>query len=245
MIRLPAGPDFQRFPRVAVYAALAALVTTALFAAEGAYHWYADSGTAVTVPAAHVDAAKVPDPAPAVTSPVPAVSEAAVQAPASILPPTLTPTVPVPTRALSAEPAPGPSIRPADPAQTLIHAAAPQSAGIEAKPGVKPFDAPIANTGREPVRPAIAPRQKPQKATQQRKKQEARRPPAKQPVQARASTPRRTPAPQPNVYFERDSQLGFAPQLRKRMCNPATGQMPMQCYYPREGRERFPAKTPN
>jgi hypothetical protein len=67
-------------------------------------------------------------------------------------------------------------------------------------------------------------------------------------VQAATKPPARAEKPQaekPSVYWERDSQLGFAPQLRKRTCNPATGQMPMQCYYPREGREKFPAKSVN
>ena len=248
MIRLPAGPDFQRFPRVALYAALAALVTTALFAAEGAYHWYADSGAAVTAPAAEKRAAlKAPEPAvaaaPAEPGPTPT-PKVAAQVPEPAMQPILTPTVPVPTRALSAESAPGPAIPPA-PAQTLTHAAAPQTAGIEAKPGAKPFGTPIANTVRQPVRPTIAPRQKPQKAAQQRKKQEARRPPAKQPVHARAKPQRPAASAKPNVYYEQDTQLGFAPQIRTRVCNPATGQMPMQCYYPRENRERFPAKTSN
>jgi hypothetical protein len=86
------------------------------------------------------------------------------------------------------------------------------------------------------------------KSSDSAKRQQRARPPAK-PTATDRATPRRpdraaTP-PQtqpPNVYYESDSQLGFAPQLRTRTCNPATGQMPMQCYYPREGRERFPAK---
>lgn len=249
MIRMPAGPDFQRLPRVVVYAALAAFVTTALFAAEGAYRWsVGGSGTRVTAPP-EKRAAKAPDPAPVAgtsgvgtaASPAPAASpQTSAQNPDSVLQPVLTPTVPVRTATVPVEPAPVPSFSPALPAQT--HAATPETTRIEPRPDTR--GGTLANTERSPARPVITPRQKPQKAAQQRTRREARRAPAKQPaVQARASAQKRTPAPGPNVYYERDSQLGFAPQLRKRICNPATGQMPMQCYYPREGRERFPAKS--
>jgi hypothetical protein len=249
MIGLPAGLHFQRFsqrfsqrfPRMAVYAMLAALVTTVLFAAEGAYRWYSDAGATVATAPVPIRDVKAPEPAPAATSPAPAL-ETSAKAPEPATQPVTTPTVPVRTFAVPAEPAP--AALTAAPAQ--IRTAAPETAGIETKPDVRSADAPVANPIRAPARPTIAPRQRAQKAAPQRKRQEARRLPAKQPaVQARASAQKRTPAPKPNVYYERDSQLGFAPQLRKRTCNPASGQMPMQCYYPREGRERFPAKAGN
>jgi hypothetical protein len=115
-----------------------------------------------------------------------------------------------------------------------------------------PIPAPVTIPGaaRGPDQNEAAPQRTRPKSSRQPKVQQGRRLPAKQAARDRA-TPRPTvraesPAAQaakPNVYYERDTQLGFAPQLRKRTCNPATGQMPMQCYYPREGRERFPAKA--
>lgn len=245
MIRLPI---LQGFPRVAVYAVLAALVTTALFTAEAAYRWSVESTTkAVTAPPVEKRAAKAPDPAPVAgtsgvgtpASPAPAASpQTPAQNPDSVLQPVLTATVPVRTATVPVEPAPVPSFSPALPAQT--HAATPETTRIEPRPDTR--GGTLADE-RSAARPAIAPRQKPQKAVQQRTRTEARRATAKPPVQAHGTAQKRTLAVKPNVYYERDSQLGFAPQLRKRICNPATGQMPMQCYYPREGRERFPARS--
>jgi hypothetical protein len=119
-----------------------------------------------------------------------------------------------------------------------------------------PVPRPVAATATGPVAGDDAPERTQPRASPQSKPQRARRLPAKEatrertpprrPVQA-ATVPAQAAKPaaqaeKPNVYYERDSQLGFAPQLTKRTCNPATGQMPMQCYYPREGRERFPVK---
>ncbi len=70
-----------------------------------------------------------------------------------------------------------------------------------------------------------------------------RRARAEAPMQRSRTETRSAQARQPNIYYESDRQLGYAPQVRRRVCNPASGHMPMQCYYPREGRERFPAKS--
>jgi hypothetical protein len=98
-----------------------------------------------------------------------------------------------------------------------------------------------------------APQQRQPKASKKIKRQQERRVPEKQASRDRPrkqalddrAKPRRqerTQSASPNVYFERDPQLGFAAQLRQRTCNPATGNMPMQCYYPRAGRQNFPSK---
>jgi hypothetical protein len=94
---------------------------------------------------------------------------------------------------------------------------------------------------RPEVRSAPAKQATRERAAPRRPVQAAEKPPA------RAEKRAQKPAEQPNVYWERDSgsQMGFAPQLRRRTCDPASGNMPMQCYYPREGRERFPAKPVN
>jgi hypothetical protein len=130
---------------------------------------------------------------------------------------------------------------------------------IEDRPAAAPQSNPVSGSIANPAAGSIqsatggsvevAPQQVQPRLSPQPKRQQVRRLPAKQVARERA-VPRRPVQPtkqaaKPNVYWERESQLGFAPQLRKRTCDPATGQMPMQCYYPREGRERFPAKPPN
>jgi hypothetical protein len=230
-MRLPAGLPFQRCPRVVAYALLAASVATMLLAADGAYRWYHDAGTQVAEPSV----------------PEPSVPERSVQAP---------------------EPAAAETRHADSPPQTQGAAAKREVVGVAEQPETQPDVVPLSNPAAGSIpNPAAAPntgtaaarapdetrRSEPRrtepKSSQQAKTQQGRRSPAKQATSDRAA-PRRpvqaarppAPAANPNVYYERDSQLGFAPQLRKRTCNPATGQMPMQCYYPREGRERFPAK---
>ena len=237
-MRLPAGLPFQNCPRVIAYAALAAVIATGLLAADGAYRWYRDAG---------VQLAEQPAAEP--STPDPLVSE-----------------VPAPAQAVKApEPATAEN-RPADtPPHTQGAAVEPGIIGVAEQPEPQPDTAPVTSTaaGAIPIpapRPTTgtttarapedaAPQRTEPKSSPQPRAQQARRPPAKQDTRERAA-PRapvqaaRPPAQpaSPNVYYERDSQLGFAPQLRARTCNPATGQMPMQCYYPREGREQFPAK---
>jgi sialidase-1 len=237
-MRLPAGLPFQNCPRVVAYALLAAVITTGLLAADGAYRWYQDGGMQV---------AEQPITEP--SAPEPLVSE-----------------VPVPERSVQApEPATAETRHAETPPHTQGAAAAPEIVGVAEQPEPEPDTAPTTNTaaGSIPIpapRPTTgtataraaeeaAPQRSEPKSSPQSKPQQARRSPAKETTRERAA-PRRPvqaarPAAQPanpNVYYERDSQLGYAPQLRARTCNPATGQMPMQCYYPREGREQFPAK---
>jgi hypothetical protein len=224
MIKLPAGLQFQKFPRVAAYAMLAALVTTALFAADGAYRWYRDPGTQVAAllpreqaPLPREQSEAAPEPAPVETQPA--------DPPPQVLPPMPEREIvrieeQVEDRSATAE-APNPTSGSiSNPAGGDVPSAA--SASVE-----------------------VAPRQVQPKPSRQLKRQQVRRLPAKQAARERARPRRPAQAEKPNVYWERDTQLGFAPQIRKRTCNPATGHMPMQCYYPREGRERFPAKPLN
>ena len=50
MVKLPAGLQRPILLRVAVYATTAALVTTALFAADAGYRWYRSESTEAAVP---------------------------------------------------------------------------------------------------------------------------------------------------------------------------------------------------
>jgi hypothetical protein len=220
MIRLPAGLQFQRCPRVVAYALLAAVVTTLLLAADGAYRWYSDSS--------------------------PTMAEESAAPERSVQRPEAEPTVqqantpvPIPAREVVG------AAHQTEDRPDAVTVPNPISGSIPI-----PAAAPVRGTARPSVQNEAVPQRAQPKTPRQPKLQDGRRPSAKQaaresatpsrPVQA-AEKPQ-AEAAQPNVYYERDSQLGFASQLRKRTCNPATGQMPMQCYYPREGRERFPAK---
>lgn len=245
MIKLPAGLEFPRLPRVAAYAAIAALVTAALFAADGTYRWLHDTPPQVTppqvaAPLTGVRSVDVAEPAP--------VEKQAANAPTQVVAETPQPeTRTIEERAETEPAAPQPSNPTGGSVSNPVSGSiASSAAGLVERPVAGP--SPRVTNGSEDV----APQQPRPKLSQQPNRQQVRRPPAKQaareratprrPVQAAAKPPVR--AEKPNVYWERDggSQLGFAPQLRKRTCNPATGQMPMQCYYPREGREKFPAK---
>jgi hypothetical protein len=216
MVRLPAGLQFQRYPRVVAYALLAALVSTALLAADGAYRWYHDANTQVAEPATPERSVQVPEPAPAETKHAVA---------------------PAPEREAVG------MAQPAEERSDPAPVSNPASGSIPI-----PVARPATGTATAPVPQNNAAERTLAKSASQSKRQE-RRLPAKQDARERAAPQRpvqaakpTAQAEKPNVYYERDSQLGFAPQLRTRTCNPATGQMPMQCYYPREGRERFPAK---
>jgi hypothetical protein len=251
MIKLPTGLDFQQFPRVAAYAVIAALLTAALFAADGAYHWYRVPGTQVT------DVRSVEPPAP---------TSVKAQAAAPALPAASQVTAETPqpeTRKIEERAETGPAA--SQPSNSTSGSNSNQVSGSIASSAAGSIERPAAGLVAGPS-PRVtvgsddaAPQQPRPTLSQQPSRQQARRPSAKQaareratprrPVQAATKPPARTvkPAEKPNVYWERDSgsQLGFAPQLRKRTCNPATGQMPMQCYYPREGRDKFPAKPLN
>jgi hypothetical protein len=244
MIKLPAGLDFQQFPRVAAYAVIAALVTAALFAADGAYRWYRVPGTQVAAQGTDLRS---------VETPAPTSVEAQAAAPASPAASQVIAETPQPeTRKVeeraeteSAAPQPPNSMR-GSISNPVSGSIANSAAGLVERPVAGP--SPRVTVGSDDAAPQQPrPTLSQQPSRQQARKQAAReRAAPRRPAQAAAKPPARTvkPAEKPNVYWERDngSQLGFAPQLRKRTCNPATGQMPMQCYYPREGRERFPAK---
>ena len=241
MISLFADLQISKFPRVAAYSLLAALVTTTLFGADAAYRWYRDAGIKIAVPAPATPklepkiepkrSVKASDPAPVAPQSVSPLSPDFTKAPdrevAAIAEPVGTPPVNDPVPGLAGIPpmatAPASSLTsgsiPNPPAHSVARDIAPQQARSK----------PIQRSPRQQLLRA-APGQAAaiERAKKRRTVQAAKRPAAK-----------------PNVYFERDSQLGFAAQLRKRACNPATGNMPMQCYYPREGREKFPAKSVN
>lgn len=235
MIRLPAGLQFQKVPRVVAYALLATGVTAALFAADTAYRWYHDAGMQVASPSPSKSSVEASKPAPveatASASPAQVETETSKQNAVDA-------TAPVePKPAVASGPASDPAVGAIPGGSTSNIASGPVSEAANAPANVAPLE----------VQPSLQP-----------KRQQVRRLPAQQatreraaprrPVQAATKPPARAESPRtekPNVYWESDSQLGFAPQLRKRTCNPATGQMPMQCYYPREGREKFPAKSVN
>jgi hypothetical protein len=210
----------RRIPRLVAYAMLAALVTTVLLAADGAYRWHRESGTRVASPLKAERPVDAPDPEPVDAQPA-------------------IPASPVVTRM------PGRDAeeieRPVDDQARAARMPEPASGSI-ADPAAHPPAAVRSSVDVAP--PQAQPRPSPQPGRQQ-----LRRLPAKEAARDRATPHRAAPArkppvqsAQPNVYWERENQLGFAPQLRKRTCDPATGHMPMQCYYPREGRERFPAR---
>lgn len=226
MTRFLALLQHPALPRAALYALSAALVTTALFAADSAYRFY-DTKLKVAVPLPKERPIQLSEPRrieiPA-AKPQTQASNAAPEQPAQLSGPELT------------------GVRPAD--DRVASGSVP----------IPPSGSFTQNTVGNPAPAQSAPQRKPTKASRQIEapkqiKPQVRRAPEKQ-AAARAkqpandsATPRRQAQPAgPNVYFERDTQLGFAPQLRKRTCNAAAGNMPMQCYYPRQGREKFPSK---
>ncbi|MFZ5693558.1 MAG: hypothetical protein ACOY5F_20180 [Pseudomonadota bacterium] len=247
MIKLPAG-----LQRAAAYAAIAALVTGVLFAVDGAYRWYDASRTHMPAPFAAGRTAETPDPAPAeaVATATPAQGpEAPLHAETKTVEP------PSEVRPITAQ-TPNPAGDPAPASQSVSNrtvTAVPNGSSPNAAVGIAPdATAQSAQAAPQIAQPPLPP-SRPELRTQPAREAMPERAAPRRPVQA-AEQPVRSqkraqkkPAEQPNVYWERDdgSQLGFAPQLRKRTCDPATGQMPMQCYYPREGRERFPAKPLN
>jgi hypothetical protein len=253
MIKLPAGLEFQEFPRVVAYAAIAALVTGALFAADGAYRWYGITSAKVAATLTRARSVEAPKPAPieAATAAAPAQVPVAAQAEtARVEQQPEVQQVTAPATKLS-----GDSIaRPEDPsASEPAVAAIPGGSVPHAETDLVPETA----TRSADVAPQIAqpplPRSRPQLQSPPARQATRERAAPRRPAQAAEKPPARAekraqkPAEKPNVYWEResDSQLGFAPQLRRRTCDPASGNMPMQCYYPREGRERFPAKPVN
>lgn len=248
MIKLPAGLEFQKFPRVAAYAAIAALVTAALFAADGTYRWIRDTGPQVAAPLTGVRSVDVTEPAP--------VEKQAAHAPAQVAAETPQPETRKIEERAETPAAPQPSNSTSGSISNPVSGSvASSAAGLVERPAAGSVERPVAGPSPRVTNGSddVAPLQPRPKLSQQPSRQQARRPSTKQAERERA-TPRRAVqaaakpparAEKPNVYWERDSQLGFAPQLRKRTCNPATGQMPMQCYYPREGREKFPAKSVN
>ena len=248
MIRLPAGLQFQKVPRVVAYALLATGVTAALFAADTAYRWYHDAGTQVASPltSKSTEASKsAPVEATASASPAQAEAETskqnAVDAKGPVEPKPATAQAASSSNGLVPTIANGPV---SDPAVGAIPGGS--TSNIAGGPASEAANAP-ANVAPLQVQPSLQP--KPQQVRRLPAQQATReRAAPRRPVHAATKPPARTEKPhseKPNVYWESDSQLGFAPQLRKRTCNPATGQMPMQCYYPREGREKFPAKSVN
>jgi hypothetical protein len=262
MTKLLAGLQSQSVSRVAAYAAIAALITGALFAADGAYRWYGAESAQVAAPSPQERSIEASQPAPVEATAVASPAQGPAAAPAEAAEieqrseersvTAQTPNAPVPSP-------PGPE------GQSVAGPAIATAPGNSIPDTVTGMD-PQATTRSADTAPRVTqpplPPERPELLTPPAR-QATGTPPARQAVRERA-TPRRPvqaaekprpraekraqkPAEQPNVYWERDSgsQLGFAPQLRKRTCDPATGQMPMQCYYPREGRERFPAKPVN
>ena len=242
-MRLPAGLTFQNCPRVVAYALIAAVVSAGLLAADGAYRWYQDAEMQVAEPSAQpVPARSVEAAEPAAVETRPADSPTAT--PSTALAPDLAPAL---AQELAPEKVPDREVvGTAAPEAEQPATAVPNLAGVTIP---IPAPRPISGTTNARAPEEAAPQRTESKSSPQTRPQQARRSPAKETTRERAA-PRRpvqaarppSPAANPNVYYERDSQLGFAPQLRARTCNPATGQMPMQCYYPREGREQFPAK---
>lgn len=247
MIKFLAGLELRR---VAAYAAIAALVTGALFAADGAYRWYGASPSQMSAPSVHEPTAtETPKPASAAAAdtptqiPAPAMQAGtkATEQPSDVRPITVQRSSPdrgaVTVReSATASTQDGSNVSTSTAATVIMPEAVPQSA--QGAPH-------IAQPPLPPARPAL---RTPTATQDSRERPAARRPVhAAENPPARAEKSARKPVEQPNVYWERDSgsQLGFAPQLRKKTCDPATGRMPMQCYYPREGRERFPAKPLN
>jgi hypothetical protein len=247
MIRLPAALEFRSLARLAAYAVLAALVTAALFAADGAYRWFQDPPVQVAAPTTGErsgDAAATAEAQPAKPSPVLATSPQPETARAEDR---------ATEGSVSAgvqEPASGSISRPAGAAVADGAVSAIPNIAVAPKPdAVSPVSkAPSApaDIARGSAQPPLPPR-RPELRTAPAKQATTReRAAPRRPVQAATTPPQHAekPTEKPNVYWERDgdSQLGFAPSLRRRTCDPATGHMPMQCYYPRESRDQFPAK---
>jgi hypothetical protein len=256
MIKLPAAPELRR---VAAYAAIAALVTGVLFVADGAYRWYGSKNAQLTAPSMPEHTASSSEQA-LISAPMTAPAEASAT-PA----PSQNPAVPSAGTAKAEERSEEPPVKAQAPSlaggQTAANpsASGPALATVPSGPipasvtGIAPEtetrSADAAPQNAQPPLPPSRPELRTCSAKQITRERAAQNRPvraAEKPV-ARAGRPAKQPAELPNVYWERDegSQLGFAPQLRKKTCDPATGQMPMQCYYPREGRERFPAKPLN
>jgi hypothetical protein len=256
MIKLPAGLELRR---LAAYAAIAALVTGVLFAADGAYRWYGAESAQITPPSMTEQTAAAPKATP-MSAPMAAPAE-----PSAASAPAQNPAVPSAETAKAEKrfeepsataqapsPAGGPTAATpsaSGPALATVPSGAipPSVTGIAPETETRSVDVTLQNAppplppSRQELRTPSAKQITRERAAQRRTVQAAEKP------VARAGRPAKQPAELPNVYWERDegSQLGFAPQLRKKTCDPATGQMPMQCYYPREGRERFPAKPLN
>jgi len=226
MTRWPEGPQFQKLSRVAAYALLAAVVTSALFAAEAIYRGHQETDTRAALSLTDTHSAKAVDPAPSGTLHA-------------------SPPVQIPPEAeerVADQPVGVPIASPAE-VEGVAGAVGPQAPELAAgaPAGADTASAPNAAAAPKQAQPKSSPRIEPKQVRRPAAKQATReRARVRRPVQARKPPP---PKEAPNVYWERDSQLGFAPQLRRRTCDPATGHMPMQCYYPREGRERFPAKS--
>lgn len=254
--------QFQRVPRIAAYAAAAAVVTAGLFAAESAYRWYQASNIEIAAP---LTDERPFDGAPPALAEAPT-AHAATQMPAEIPEPQLSQAEErapeQPSIAQAPHPIGGPNETPIGDTPSIASGPSDTTAGTI----VAPANSTIANAAPAPVPPVIGATTARRAPQQARRQPSAERQPAaqakRQPARILAAEPkkrertatRRTvqtaakPAPRPqkpDVYYETDRQLGFAPQLRARTCNPATGQMPMQCYYPREDREKFPAKAGN
>jgi hypothetical protein len=213
-------------------------VTGALFAADSAYRWYSDAAPQMAAPVTGEPPAETAAQAPAETaislSPggdAAQTSDQQTAATGTSMP--ANPIVNVPVA-----PAPAPSTVAAAPEL-------PTSNPVNAGPDILPRSADVAAPQ---SRPPLPPR-RPETANTRARQATRERAAPRRPVRAAERPPVRAENrdEQPNVYWERDSgsQLGFAPQLRRKTCDPTTGQMPMQCYYPREGRERFPAKPLN
>jgi hypothetical protein len=246
MIRLPASLEFRSLARLA---ACAALVTAVLFAADGAYRWFRDANTQVAEPTTGErsnDASATAEAQPAKAS------EALAR---SAQPETTRVDNRTSEGAVSAgvlEPASGSVSKPAGAAIADAPATAtpdnavthPDATGTASKtPGA------IADIAPRSAQPPLPPKRPEIRTAPARQATTRERAAPRRPVQAASRPAERAekPADKPNVYWERegDSQMGFAPSLRRRTCDPATGNMPMQCYYPREGREQFPAKPSN
>lgn len=240
MTKLTASLQFQKLPRIAAYALLAALVTTALFAADRALRRSHDASMQQAAPLTEERSVKIGDPAPAPTQ-------------HANTPPQDWPPLPEDNAsgglARAEDPPAGVAIE--RPAGVAVEKPAGDPVADLTAPAIPaPIPAPTSSAATDAVPDNAASRQAQPTPSRQIRRQQVRRPAAKQVTRERAKSSRPVQAQKPparregpDVYWERDSQLGFAPQLRSRICNPATGHMPMQCYYPREGRERFPAKS--
>jgi hypothetical protein len=251
MIKLPAGLEFQGFPRVVAYAAIAVLVTGALFAADGAYRWYGITSAKVAATLTRARSVEAPKPGPveaAVAASPAQVPAAAEPAKAEQQPEAQQVTAPAP-RLSGGSIARPEAVSVSEPAVAAIPGGSVPNTETGLVPETATRPAGAAPQIAQPPLPRSRPELQSPPARQVTRERAAPRRPAQaaEKPPARAEKRAQKPAEKPNVYWEResDSQLGFAPQLRRRTCDPASGNMPMQCYYPREGRERFPAKPVN